>query len=409
MICRQPSMLSHAGSAGVSRLVCFLLSSMGIHAIFHTKDREPLRSMASRRDCILIVLVAGIGDLILASKGIRAIRNGYPEAEIHLITSTDAASLARHYPYIDRVWPFPIRELRSNKGRALEALGLIHRLRKFRYRLAVNLYSVESVTGALKMGLLFQAIRARHRAGHGRHGFGLFLTNPFAQGTFANRHFAEAILAAAVAAGGVPDGAGIDVFWDRAVESRWKGFFPDPHETPGAPVVGINPGSDRSLKRWNPERYSRVADRLVESEGARIILLGGPAETRIAGAIERGMRYPAVNLSGRLSLDDLVYVISRLDLLVTNDSGPMHIGAAAGTPLVALFGPALPGQFGPCSVSGLSRLIWHEIGCRPCRQDRCPQPRCMDMITAEEVFDGCRGLLRKRLHARESMTMGGVS
>lgn len=366
--------------------------------------------MAAHRDCILIVLVAGIGDLILASKGIRAIRNGYPEAEIHLLTSTDAAPLARHYPYVDRVWPFPIRELRSSKGSAWAVLSLIRRLRRFRFRLAVNLYSVESAAGALKMGLLFRAIRAQQKAGHDRNGFGLFLTKRIAAGTFlADRHFSEAVLEAAAAAGGVPDSIGVDVFWDRAVESRWNGFFPDSREAPGAPVVGINPGSDRSLKRWDAGRFSRVADRLVESEGARIILLGGPSETQVAGAVERGMRHPVVNLSGTLSLDDLAFVISRLDLLVTNDSGPMHIGAAAGTPLVALFGPALPGQFGPCAPPGCSRLIWHEIGCRPCPQDGCPQPRCMDRITAEEVFDSCRVLLRERPRSNDTMTMGGVS
>ena len=101
------------------------------------------------RETILIVLIAGIGDLILASKGIRSIRRGYPEAEIHLLTSTDAAPVARNYPYIDRVWSFPIRELRRDKGHALAVLGLIRRLRGFRYRMAVNLYSV----GVCRRGL----------------------------------------------------------------------------------------------------------------------------------------------------------------------------------------------------------------------------------------------------------------
>jgi len=104
--------------------------------------------MAAHRDPILIVLIAGIGDLILASKGIRSIRRGYPGAEIHLLTSTDAAPVARNYPYIDRVWSFPIRELRSDKGHALAVLGLIRRLRRIRYRMAVNLYSVASATGS---------------------------------------------------------------------------------------------------------------------------------------------------------------------------------------------------------------------------------------------------------------------
>ncbi len=365
--------------------------------------------MSVQRDCILIVLVAGIGDLILASKGIRAIRNGYPEAEIHLLTSTDAAPLARHYPYVDRVWPFPIRELRGDKAHAFAVLGLIRRLRRFRFRMAVNLYSVESAAGALKMGLLFRAIRAQQKIGQDRNGFGLFLTRRIAPGTFTGGHFSEAILEAAAAVGGLPDGRGVDVFWDRAIEGRWSSLFPDDRDAPGKPVVGINPGGDRSLKRWDPGRYSCVADRMIVEMGARIVLLGGPGETRIAGAIEQGMRHPAVNLSGMLGLDELAYVISRLDLLVTNDSGPMHIGAAAGTPLVALFGPARPGQFGPCAPPERCRLIWHEIGCRPCPQDRCPHPRCMEMITAEEVFDGCCGLLQAQTRSDRALTMGGTS
>lgn len=349
--------------------------------------------MASHRDCILIVLVAGIGDLILASKGIRAIRNGYPEAEIHLLTSSDSVPVARNYPYIDRVWSFPIRELRTDKGQLLEILGLIQRLRRTRYRMAVNLYSIASAAGFLKMGLLFQAVRAEQKVSHDRYGFGFFLTRRLAPDTFENRHFAEALTGVATAAGGIPDDGGNDIFWDRSVEDRWSPFFCGGNGTPRRPVVGIHPGSDRPVKRWAPERFGYVADRLVESDGARVVLMGGPSETQIAGSIARGMRHRAINLAGRLSIEELAYVISRLDLLVTNDSGPMHIAAATGTPLVALFGPSAPAQFGPCAPSDRCRLVWREIDCRPCLQDDCAEHRCMEAISPNEVFGKCRELL----------------
>jgi lipopolysaccharide heptosyltransferase II len=360
--------------------------------------------MAIHRDPILIVLIAGIGDLILASKGIRSIRRGYPEAEIHLLTSTDAAPVARNYPYIDRVWSFPIRELRRDKGHALAVLGLIRRLRRFRFRLAVNLYSVASAAGVLKMGLLFQAIRAEQKVGHDRYGFSLFLTNTIAPDTFENRHFAEALTSVAIAAGGIPDDKGTDIFWDRSAEDRWSPLFRGGNGASGRPVVGIHPGSDQPLKRWAPERYSLVADSLTETEGARIVLLGGPSETQIAGTIAQRMRHEAVNLAGKMSIDELSYVISRLDLLVTNDSGPMHIGAAAGTPLVALFGPSMPEQFGPCAPPDRCRLVSHAIDCRPCRQYGCPRPRCMEIISPEEVSGKCDELLR--LHRQVSQQMG---
>lgn len=362
--------------------------------------------MAAHRDPILIVLIAGIGDLILASKGIRSIRRGYPEAEIHLLTSTDAAPVARNYPYIDRVWSFPIRELRSDKGHSLAVLGLIRRLREIRYRMAVNLYSVASAAGVLKMGLLFQAIRAEQKVGHDRYGFGLFLTSRVAADTFENRHFAEALTSVAIAAGGIPDGEGNDIFWDRGAEERWSPLFRGGNGASGRPVVGIHPGSDQPLKRWAPERYSLVADGLAETEGARIVLLGGPSETQIAGTIAQGMRHEAVNLAGKMSLDDLSYVISGLDLLVTNDSGPMHIGAAAGTPLVALFGPSMPEQFGPCAPPDRCRLVSHAIDCRPCSQDGCPRPRCMEIISPEEVSGKCRELLRVHGPVRQPMGKG---
>jgi ADP-heptose:LPS heptosyltransferase len=362
--------------------------------------------MTVHRDSVLIVLIAGIGDLILASKGIRSIRRGYPEAEIHLLTSTDAAPVARNYPYIDRVWPFPIRELRRDKGHALDVLGLIGRLRRFRFRLVVNLYSVESAVGAMKMGLLFQSIRAGQKAGHDCNGFGFFLTRRIAPETFAGRHFTEAMLDAAMAAGGIPDDEGVDIFWDRSAEDRWFPFFQGSNGALSRPVVGIHPGSDRPMKRWDAERYGVVADRLIESDGANVVLLGGPSETPIAGTIAKAMRHDAVNLSGKLGLSELAYIISRLDLLLTNDSGPMHIGAAAGTPLVAIFGPSPPGQFGPCAPPERCRLVWHDIDCRPCRQDGCLRPRCMEIISPEEVWGKCRELLKEHRHGSPQKKRG---
>ena len=166
------------------------------------------------------------------------------------------------------------------------------------------------------------------------------------------------------------------------------------------PLSGFIPAATNRSNAGPPSRYSLVADRLAETEGARIVLLGGPSETQIAGTIAQRMRNEAVNLAGKMSIDELSYVISRLDLLVTNDSGPMHIGAAAGTPLVALFGPSMPEQFGPCAPPDRCRLVWHEIDCRPCRQDGCPKPRCMEIISAEEVCGKCRELLRG--HRQES-------
>ena len=109
---------------------------------------------------ILIIMVAGIGDLIMASKSIRAMRNAFPNAHLHLLTSSDAAPLAAKYPYLDHVWSFPIREFRKEKSRILGMLKAILRLRKIQFATAVNLYRVMSWSGSLRMGLLFQLLKS---------------------------------------------------------------------------------------------------------------------------------------------------------------------------------------------------------------------------------------------------------
>ena len=109
---------------------------------------------------ILIVLIAGIGDLVLASKSIRAVRSRFPNADIHLLTSTDASPIARNYDYVNHIWSLPIREMRKNKRYLLDVLNLMLRVRKIRFDLAMNLYAVSSRIGALKMGFLFLLLKA---------------------------------------------------------------------------------------------------------------------------------------------------------------------------------------------------------------------------------------------------------
>ena len=168
---------------------------------------------------ILIVLVAGIGDLILASKSIRAIKNGYPDADIHLLTNSEAVPVAQNYRYVDYVWSFPIREMRKDKLHFLDIMKLALDLRKRKFDSAINLYIVGSWLGAIKMGFLFFLLGAKERMGHDSKGFGLFIDKKVPADAFQNRHFADAMLDIALLAGGVPDTKSIEIFWDKKCQS----------------------------------------------------------------------------------------------------------------------------------------------------------------------------------------------
>lgn len=343
------------------------------------------------RPSILVVLIAGIGDMVLASQSIRAVRNGCPDSEIHLLTSTEATPLAVNYPYIDYVHAFPIRELRKDKKYLFDIFRIIRDLRRIRFDLVLNLYRVGSLSGAVKMGLLFSMFKAKAKLGHDKYGFGLFLTKKVPADTFEGRHVVDAMMDIASRAGGIPDDKGIEVFWNVRITSKWEDFFARPA---GNIIVGINPGGDRENRRWALERFASVAEKIMERFNARVILLGGPAERNIASNIESRINSDVLNLSGEIPLDELACVISRLDLLVTNDSGPMHIAAATKTPLVTLFGPEDPKLFGPCTAPELYRVIHKDVPCRPCGEKKCTRPSCLDLITPEEVLAACVELLQ---------------
>ena len=345
------------------------------------------------RPTILIVLVAGIGDLVLASKSIRAIRNGYPDAEIHLLTSTEASTLAMNYEYVNYVHIFPIRELRRDKKYLFDIFRLVRGLKKIRFDLVLNLYRIASLCGAVKMGLLFICLGADAKIGHDDHGFGLFLTDKAPGDTFKNRHFADAMMDLARLAGGVPDNRGIEVFWDKQIEEKWASLFSNDKVPEQDFKIGINPGGDRENRRWRPEYYAEVADRIMERFPARLFLLGGPGEEAIAMEIEGNMRHHTFNLSGQLGLNDLAYLISRFDLLITNDSGPMHIAAATGTPVVAIFGPENPMHLGPYTREALYRVVYRDVPCRPCSKSFCEKTTCLSAIMPDDVFNACVELL----------------
>jgi heptosyltransferase-2 len=161
----------------------------------------------------------------------------------------------------------------------------------------------------------------------------------------------------------------------------------------GARWVGLNPGASFGpAKRWIPERYAALGELLARRAGARIAILGGAAERPLAQAIADGMRGEPRVLCGETSLGDLVGVLGRLSLLVTNDSGPMHLAAAQGVPLVAIFGPTDWRETAP--VGERLRLVREPVFCAPCKLRECPiDHRCMREVTVERVAQAARELL----------------
>ena len=152
------------------------------------------------------------------------------------------------------------------------------------------------------------------------------------------------------------------------------------------PLVALCPGSTNSrAKRWPAERFAALADSLVERSGAEVVLIGAGEEMDVSEEVARRMRKRPVVLTGETDLGQTVAVLSVADLLVTNDTGPAHVAAAVGCPVVVIFGPTNPVTTRPLSM--LSEVVRVPPDCAPCMLRDCPiDHRCMTAITAEDVY-----------------------
>jgi len=160
-------------------------------------------------------------------------------------------------------------------------------------------------------------------------------------------------------------------------------------------IVGINPGATYgSAKCWLPERFREVAEKLLENENIVIVFFGDQPTAPLVKEICQGLGPRVINLAGLTSLRELAALISQCDVILTNDSGPMHIADALGRKVVALFGSTNEIVTGPYRNG---KVIHKHAECSPCYQRTCPIDfRCMKRIEAEEVYTAIMQLLEKR-------------
>ena len=169
------------------------------------------------------------------------------------------------------------------------------------------------------------------------------------------------------------------------------------------PGGGANPGTVLSSKRWPPDRFAAIADRLVEQYGAMVCLVGGPGDVAVTNAVRTTMRHGSesalIDLTGQLTFGQLGALYQRCVLMIGNDSGVMHLANACGTPVVALYGPSDPRVYGPYDARSLA--LWHQVGCNPCfrngraRPDCCPN-RAIEAIAIEECWEAVEIVLRRQ-------------
>lgn len=321
-----------------------------------------------------------IGDAVMTTPAMAAVRAAFPHAEVVVVANPLVSELFAHHPYCDRVIVYDKRGSHRSIG------GLIRfsaRLRKESFDLAILFQN------ALEAALMAFLARIPHRLGYRRDMRGPLLTHGLSCGQAERRLHHTAYYVRLLREYGIQGGDGKLKLTCTEDEIAWALTALDA----GSSWIAVNPGASYgSAKRWLPDRFAAVADRLAHAFSARIVLTGGPGERDLGNDIEAAMVTPCLNLVGRTAVRHMMAVLSRCGLVITNDSGPMHVAAALDIPVVALFGPTDHTTTSPLTPE--HRIVRKAPDCAPCLKRACPTDhRCMTAIEVEDVLEAAWSLL----------------
>jgi len=338
---------------------------------------------------ILIRATNWVGDAIMALPALRAVRGRFPEAQMWVAARPYVADIYRDQGICDRLVVYDPRGAHS---------GLAGR-----ERLAKEL-SAEKFDVALLLQNAFDAAwlawraGARERIGYARDGRSILLTKavpvPRSGEIPAHEQFYYLEL---LRRAGLVDNPSSEDFISLSVKGDAKRQAAErltaSGARPGSIRVAIGAGASYgSAKCWPPERFAHVANHLQQQFDADVVLFGTAAEVQVTSTIAAAMERTPIDLAGKSAIADLPALLSQCHLFIGNDSGAMHVAAAVGLPVVAVFGPTDPGGTAP--VTPRCTIVQEKPYCSPCFLRRCPTDhRCMTRVSADAVAAAARSWL----------------
>jgi lipopolysaccharide heptosyltransferase I len=338
---------------------------------------------------ILILRLSAVGDVIRTLPAVKAIKTHSPSASITWMVEEPSKALIEGQPEIDEVILFPrqrwsegIRSLQGGWRTIGEIRSFVQSLREKRFDLALDFH------GILKTGLLSLLSGSPRRVGFERRsskeGNFLFsnikvrLPNKRISRFERNFHLLK--------------GMGLEVqskdysLYIPAEDQKYvKTFLSQIFPPLKSPSIAIHPGTSPKTvyKRWMPDQYAQLADRLVRELKATVLFTWGPGELDLVKGIQKGMKESSILGPHTSSLTQLGEVYRHCDLYIGGDTGPMHIASLMGTPVVVIYGPTDPVLNEPF---GSHKKVIKNVGCNPCRDRSCKRLKCLEEITVDDVI-----------------------
>jgi heptosyltransferase II len=336
-----------------------------------------------------------VGDSMMTVPALRALRRVLPEAQITLVVRPSAKGIFADVDFVDDL-------LIYDRRTALSIISQVREWRKRQFDLAVLFQN------AFEAALIPFLAGVPLRLGYATESRQALLTHPLALPDWrSTRHevfyylylitaLEQLLFGRSEICESEPD-ASLQI--SNARKSEAEELLRANGVREGEPVVALCPGSINSrAKRWPAEDYAAVADRLIDS-GRQVLLIGSADEADVTREVTNRMKQQPVVLTGKTSLDQITTVLSLVDLVVTNDTGPAHIAAALGRPTLVIFGPTNPLTTRPFAPE--AEILRHPPDCAPCMLRDCPiDHRCMTAITVDEVFEHSHALLKRASFAK---------
>ena len=331
-------------------------------------------------DRILVTQTGGwIGDMILLTPALRALKRVYPQSYLALLIRPLVANLMNTCPHVDEV-------IVDKKGQGVSAVQsfcrLVRRIRQGRFDLAVVLHPT-----SFRNALIPFLAGVPSRIGSNVSGRGILLSQSCADDTHlheVNRYLRVLQLM------GIDESAFNLEFWHRDADRRvvhqlLSGCNVNPEDR----IVGINLGTTWRTKSWSLNRFADVIAGIQNRFEGAVVLTGSSSEVGLGKALQKLVKAKVINLIGKTTVLQLGALIERCNFYLTCDSGPMHIAAAVGTPTIALFGPTNPTRHQPYGEG--HHVIEKDVSCRPCYKHKCMRKDapnlCMTEIQATDVIE----------------------
>jgi heptosyltransferase I len=328
---------------------------------------------------ILIIKPSSLGDIIHALPTLAALRDRFPSAHIAWLVKRQWSGVLERVDGLDRIWPIEP----GLKG----WLHIVPSLKAESFDLVIDLQ------GLFRSGAMAWLTGCPTRIGfaNGREGSPFLYTQTVPVPT-PDMHAVDRYLLVAASLGAAPKGfPEFRMSLASTDRERVAQLLKSVGLAPGAPWIAMHVSARWDTKRWPPEHFAAVADALQEKRLAAVALIGGLDDRAVTQAVLSRMQTTPIDLTGQTSPELLPALLASASLLLTNDSGPMHIAAAMGTPVVALFGPTSPTRTGPYG-SG-HRVFTSGVPCSPCFSRTCKnavQLECLTTIHPKTVVDAMR-------------------